>query len=209
MKIQQNILPKADECDILTQIIYGQGCAMQKEDHAVVSCTQLHGEKEQEANRKRIQRVLCIFGVGTLCAIGCIVFSFIYRDASSVHNPNEMKSQILTIAVTILWGSVVIFFWNMKLTPHLCYRRYLKESYSGLSRELVGQVVHFDTQATFRAHLYFYQLVINVGDPEDPNDERLLYWDARLQRPELQEGMQVTVRSHGNDIIGLHRTKEK
>lgn len=163
----------------------------------------LHTEKDRAKNKEQIKRWLTIFSAFALLGAAFIMGSFSIRDATHINNPNENLSQVLTIAITLVWGSILIFFWGMKLTPHLCYRRFLRETYTGLTRAMEGCVVSFDEMTTFREGLMFYRLIINVGDIKNPEDERLLYWDARLSKPALQTGAQVHTVVHGNDIIGF------
>lgn len=166
--------------------------------------TPLHGEQQRQANGKKIKRWLLLFGALAVIAAVLIMLSFVYRDATHMHNVNETKSQALTIGITLFFGAFIIFFWGMKLTPHLHYRRYLREVYQGLSREVEGQVVAFEESVVFRDGLFFYPMVINVGDLKNAEDERLLYWDARLPRPNTQLGTRVRLKAHGNDIIGYY-----
>lgn len=165
----------------------------------------LHGDMDAQRNGARIRRMMIVFGIGTAIAICLIVASFIWRDASHLNNPNEAASQVITIAVTGVWGSLVIFLWSMKLSPLLSYRRYLREIKGGLSRDVQGVVIQFDEGPTFRDGLNFYAMIVNIGDVDNPEDERLLYWDAHLPRPQIQAGDRVRARAHGNDIIALER----
>ena len=168
----------------------------------------LHTARDKEKNRIQIRRWLIFLLAFAVLGAGLIAVSFSIRDATHINNPNENVSQALTIAVTLVWGGLLIFFWGMKLSPHLHYRRFLRELYSGLSRTLEGRVVEFDEGTTFRDGLLFYRLLINAGDLKNPEDERQLYWDARLERPMLMEGLFVSARVHGNDIIGFRTDAE-
>lgn len=163
----------------------------------------LHGEGDKRQNDLRIRKVLALLGVGMAVAAAGIVASLIWRDPTHMHNANEQASQYIAIGITLLWGAITIFLWSMKLTPLLCYRRYLKEIGRGLSREVEGRVVRFEKDATFREGLTFYAMLVNIGQTDDQEDERLLYWDARLDRPGVEPGDRVCIRAHGNDIIGL------
>jgi hypothetical protein len=113
------------------------------------------------------------------------------------------RIQWATMAVTFLWGALTIFLWGMKLTPPLAYRRHLRETHQGLSRQVIGKLVRFDVDPTFREGSDFYAFLVNVGPVDDPEDERLFYWDAQKPRPHTALGNRVEITSHGNDIIGL------
>lgn len=165
----------------------------------------LHCNTDTQRNNARIRRILVVFGACTLVAVALIVGSLIWRDNTRLYNPRELTSQIITIAVTLVWGAVIIFFWGMKMTPLLAYRRYLRELRSGLTREVEGLVVSVDEKTTYRDGISAYGLIVNIGNPDEPEDERLLYWDAQLGAPPIAEGDFIHCRAHGNDIIGYRK----
>ena len=76
---------------------------------------------------------------------------------------------------------------------------------TGLHRTVEGRLTRFDTQTTFRNGLGFYAVMVNIGRGDDPEDDRLLYWDASLPKPALHEGDRVLFLVHGNEIIGLQK----
>lgn len=165
----------------------------------------LHGELDTQRNNARIRRVLLVFAAMALVALCAIIASFIWRDATHMHNPNEQTSQIITIAITLVVGALIVFLWGMKLTPLLCYRKYLRELNSGLSRDVIGIITELDEGTTFRDGISFYRMIVNVGTTGDPEEDRVLYWDAQLGSPELAVGERVEAKAHGNDIIGLKK----
>lgn len=165
----------------------------------------LHGDADVQRNNQRIRRILWIFGIMTLVAIAGIIAAFIWRDASHMNNPNEQASQIIVIAITLVCGCIIIFFWSMKLSPLLAYRRYLKEINNGISRYVEGVVTQVDEQTTFREGLSFYGVLINVGEANDPDDDRILYWDVQHGQPTMHVGDRVYIHAHGNDILGVTR----
>lgn len=165
----------------------------------------VHGDVERQQNERQFKRMLIVLAVLTGIAALLIVGSLLWRSPTQMNNPRERTSQIITIAVTLVWGAAAIFLWDMKMAPQVSYRRYLREIYAGLSRDVEGTVARVDAETTFRDGLSFYGVVINVGDIEEPEDERQLYWDARLGLPPFTEGDKAFVRAHGNDIIGLRR----
>lgn len=163
----------------------------------------LHTDAHRDANAAQIRRMLIFLGGVALVGLLLIVLSFLWRDATHMNNPNERNSQILTIAVTAVLGAVILFLWSMKLSPRLAYRKYLAETYRGLSRVVCGEVKGIDADLSYREGLYFWGCVVSVGNLDDPEDDRLLYWDAQLGRPPFAAGDSVCVKAHGNDLIGL------
>lgn len=171
--------------------------------------TSLHEAQTQEQMNSRIRRTLVVFAIGTAIAVALIVAALIWRDASHLNNPNELPSQIIVVGVTLLWGCVLVFFWGMKLTPLLRYRRFLRELDEGLSRYEEGVVVRIDEDISIRDELPFYGFLLNIGNLAEPEDERLFYWDAALGKPALAEGDRVIVHAHGNDLIGIGKAEER
>ena len=163
----------------------------------------VHSAADRERNQKIIRRRLVVLGITAVLMIALVVASLIWRDNTRLNNPRESISELITIGATVLWGWFAVFFWSMKITPHMCYRKYLREIARGLTRTVEGQVVRFDEHTSFREGLGFYAMIVNIGDLQEPEDERLLYWDARLARPAVAQGDSVRVLAHGNDIIGL------
>lgn len=166
----------------------------------------VHSDADRQKLRQRIHRALGLFGLLMLIAAAAVVAALIWRNPTQMNNPNEMPSQIIVTAVTLVFGAMIIFLWGMKMTPLLSYRKYLKEISSGLTRDVEGTIVSFDADTTFRDGVSFYALIVNIGDLQEPEDERLLYWDAQLPKPaDIAPGDHVRFHAHGNDIIGYEK----
>lgn len=162
-----------------------------------------HTDGDRARNDAGIRNQWILFGAWTLIAVAAIVFALIWRAPTQLNNPHETASKWICIGATLLWGLVLIFVWSMKMTPRLAYRRYMRDLVSGLSRRVEGVVKQVSPDLTFRDGLYFYALLVNVGDPNEAVDDRLLYWDAQKGTPPASQGDTVLVNAHGNDIIGL------
>ncbi|MDR1569382.1 MAG: hypothetical protein LBS72_02700 [Oscillospiraceae bacterium] len=113
------------------------------------------------------------------------------------------RVQWATMVVSALAGGLAIFLWGMKVTPVLCYRRHLRDIGEGLSRSAVGRAARIDEDVSLRDGIECYAIIINIGDPKNPEDERLYYWDAQKGAPPFSTGDKVEITSHGNDIIGF------
>ncbi|MDR0898577.1 MAG: hypothetical protein LBN04_12085 [Oscillospiraceae bacterium] len=163
----------------------------------------LHSEADRARNQRRMRQTGLVLGGIALLMLAGIIAALLWRDATHMHNPNELPSQLLAMGITLLGGGLLIFLWGMKLTPLLKYRKYLREIRAGLNHQVEGTVSHIDEDTTSREGLSFFALLVNVGDPENPEDDRLLYWDGQLAKPGLMPGQRVRILAHGNDIIGL------
>lgn len=169
------------------------------------SISRVHTEADRAKNRALIRRMLIVFGILLGIAIALIVAALIWRDPTQLNNPNEWPSQIAVMAITLVFGALLIFLWGMKMTPLMSYRRYLKDIFSGLTRDVQGIVVRIDEDTTFRDGVSFHAVIVNIGDVAEPEDERLLYWDSQLPRPDISPGEDVFFLAHGNDIIGYEK----
>lgn len=167
--------------------------------------TRLHGDADAQRNNRAIRRRLAILAITTGLMVALVTASLIWRDNTHVDNVRETPSQVFTIAVSALWGGFAIFFWDLKVAPYLHYRKFLRDIRTGLHRTVEGRLTRFDTQTTFRNGLGFYAVMVNIGRGDDPEDDRLLYWDASLPKPALHEGDRVLFLVHGNEIIGLQK----
>ena len=172
---------------------------------ANASMTPLHSEAIEQENLKKIKKMRAWLIAWLLVGAALIVAALIWRNPATMDKSREMPARLIVIGVTLLFGGVWVFLHGLKLGPHLAYRRFLRDLKRGLSHDEMGVVVRFDEGETFREGLDFYQLVINVGDLKDERDERYLYWDANLPRPQLAPDDAVRVTVHGNDLVSLEK----
>jgi len=114
-----------------------------------------------------------------------------------------IRNKVMTIATGALLGCIAILLWGMKISPIRLMRRYLYEIHSGLTKHTSGRVVFFSEDITPREGIECFQVILNVGEKDDPKDERLFYWNASMKRPQCEKGGVVSITSHGNDIIGF------
>ena len=172
---------------------------------ANASMPPLHTEAIEQENLKKIKKMRAWLIAWLLVGAALIVAALIWRNPTTMDKSRETPAQLIVIGVTLLFGGVWVFLHGLKLGPHLAYRRFLRDLKRGLSHDETGVVVRFNEGKTFREGLDFYQLVINVGDLKDERDERYLYWDANLPRPQLAAGDAVRVTVHGNDLVSLEK----
>lgn len=163
----------------------------------------LHTPEIRIRNSRKLRCELLWLLFPTLLWIALVVFSLIWRDNTHLNNAREVPSQLMTMASTILWGAAMIFIWDMRISPLMAYRKFLKGLNRGLSRNVEGVVISFDETLSTRDRLSFYRLTINADGFTTGDGERIVYWDVQLPRPQLRPGDRVHVVTHGNDILSL------
>ena len=103
--------------------------------------------------------------------------------------------------VSCVTGAIIIFFWNLKFSPLLKYRRFLKDIGNGLSHENTCEFVSLGNDLMTRDGVKAYLLEMSEGPKEKGEDIRQFYWDAAKPRPNFTEGEMVKITSHGGFVI--------
>lgn len=113
---------------------------------------------------------------------------------------------IFACACTILGGAYFLFFWGVYLQPMRVYRIHVSYMLEGRMRETDGVVQDIADEPRDREGIECYELLVNIGDKGDPEDERLLYWDAQKGKPWVQVGMRVHALSNDRMISDIRET---
>ena len=135
----------------------------------------------------------------------CLIYSACYLALAAVVVGWTFAARIkpATMLAVVALGCAAVFLWGMKVSPIRLMRKYMYETHSGLTKRAVGRVTFFAEDVTPREGIECRRVILNVGEKDDPNDERLFYWNAALPCPPYQLGCMAEVTSHGNDIIGF------
>lgn len=107
-----------------------------------------------------------------------------------------LRIRWLTMMLTAVTGAACIFCWSMYLAPVRAYRRHLDEVLHGRVRSATGAFKEMEETAVLREGVRYYPMMISVGDMDNPEDDRLFYYDANLPRPDWQRGDVITVTAH-------------
>lgn len=116
-----------------------------------------------------------------------------------------IRHEVFTIAVFAMICWLAIFAWGVSLSPVRAYQRYLRDLLSGRQREMTGVFKGFDRDSVLRDRVRYQPLMLNVGDVEDPKDDRLLYWDANLPLPDWREGERLWISSFDKGVTDWKR----
>ncbi len=150
--------------------------------------TVLYTPENLADNRAQLRRRLIWLGIPAVILLIGVVVSFIVRI------------KLLTMGLTVLLGAFCIFAYGMLLSPVICYGRHLDEALYGRKRESTGKFKEMEEQPVWRDGVLYYPMMINVGDKDAPEDDRLFYFDAYIQRPAWQPGDVLTVSAHDKAV---------
>lgn len=107
-----------------------------------------------------------------------------------------IRIQALTMITTILMGIIWIAAYGLFVKPVRAYQRHMDLVMHGRVRSFTGAFKEMDEQTTMRDGVRYYAMLLNVGNMEEEADDRLLYYDANLPRPDWKKGDMLTVTHH-------------
>lgn len=111
-----------------------------------------------------------------------------------------LRLEWLTVLLTILLGAYLIFMHGIYLAPVAAYYQHLNQVMHGRTRKLTGAFKEMEETAVYREGVRYYAMLVNVGRMEDEEDDRLLYFDANLPRPDWKKGDMITFTHHDKAV---------
>ena len=110
---------------------------------------------------------------------------------------------MLTSALTMIGGGYLLFFYGVYVRPALIYRKNLRFLLTGRKRVTTGIFKEFSEDICDRDGMEVYAMLLNVGDKNDPEDDRLFYYDAYKPQPQIPLGTCVTVYSNDKLVSSI------
>ena len=121
----------------------------------------MYTEQDYADIRGQIRRRAMILGIPALLLLAGVVISFIYRIRWA------------TVLLTIVLGAYCIFGYGLLLGPVIAYGRHLDDVLHGRVRTLTGAFKEMEEDTVVRDGVRYYPMMLNVGDMEKPEDDRL------------------------------------
>lgn len=146
--------------------------------------TALYTEQDYTDIRAQLKRRLIALCIPAALMLSGVVASFVFR------------LRWVTIGGTVLLGAFLIFTYGLFLAPLIAYSHHLDDVLHGRVRSLTGAFKEMEEGTVIRDGVRYYPLLLNVDDLENPEDDRLFYFDANLPRPEWKQGERLTVTAH-------------
>ena len=144
----------------------------------------MYTEQDYADIRGQVKRRFLALSVPAALLLAGVIVSFVLRI------------RWLTTGLSLLLGVLCIFGYGMLLSPVIAYRRHLDEVLHGRVRSTTGAFKEMEEQAVLRDGVRYYPMMLSVGDMENPEDDRLFYYDANLPRPDWKIGEMLTVTAH-------------
>ncbi len=148
----------------------------------------MYTEQDYQDIRGQIKRRFLALGIPALTLLAAVIVSFVFRI------------KWLTVALSLVLGAGCIFSYGMLLSPVIAYGRHLDEVLHGRVRSTTGVFKEMEAQTVMRDGVKYYPMIISVGDMENPEDDRLFYYDANLPRPDWKTGETLTVTAHDKSM---------
>ena len=144
----------------------------------------LYTEQDFQDIGAQVKRRTLLIAIPAALLLAGIIVSFILRI------------RWLTTGLSLVLGAGFIFCYGLLLAPVLAYRRHLDEVLHGRVRTTTGAFKEMEETAVMREGVKYYPMMLSVGDMDNPEDDRLFYYDANLPRPDWQIGDMLTVTAH-------------
>ena len=144
----------------------------------------MYTEQDYSSISAQLKKRVLAASIPVVLLLGGIVWSFIVRI------------KWLTMLLTALTGAYCVFMHGMLIAPVTAYRRHIANALTGRTRKTTGIFKEMEATAVQREGVQYFPMLITVGDPADPEDDRLFYYDANLPRPDWTSGQKLTITSH-------------
>ena len=109
----------------------------------------------------------------------------------------------LTALLTILGGGWFLFFFGLYIRPARSYRTHVHYMLEGRKRITTGVFKSFSEEISSRDGVECHAMMLNVGNTDDPEDDRLFYYDIHKPRPSCALGTTVTVQSNDKMVASF------
>ena len=153
----------------------------------------MYTEQDYQDICRQTNRRALIIGIPAAALLVGVIVSFILRI------------RWLTYGPSLALGCGLIFCYGLFLAPVKAYKRHLDEVLHGRVRTATGAFKEMEEQAVLRDGVRYYPMMISVGDVQNPEDDRLFYYDANLPRPDWKTGEMLTVTAHDKALGAWER----
>lgn len=158
-------------------------------------------QDQQQAARQTRQRMLTAFVPAAVILVVAVILFIIGRQ-----NRSEDMWKV-TAALTVLAGAYAIFFYGVYAKPMRDYRNHINYMLDGRLRETTGYLIDFSENLSERNGVECHALMINVGEKDDREDDRLFYYDVKKLPLSVEMGKKVTIVSNDRMVSDIREAE--
>ncbi len=114
-----------------------------------------------------------------------------------------IRSEVMTIACTILAGVTLIAGYDFSIKPLRCYKQYLNDLLHGRTRECELTFIHLSEDVNVVDGVPCRALTCNDLDAKGRPYERLFYFDAQKDFPACQPGDLLHITHHELNVADV------
>ena len=160
----------------------------------------MYSEKDWQEINKLIKKRWLVTLIPAALILAVAITIFVYGQI----NRSE-KLWLLTSFLVLLGGGYFLLAMGVYMRPALVYRKNLRYLLTGRKRITTGYLKELSEDVFDRDGMEVYSMLINVGEKNDPEDDRLFYYDIYKPAPEMPIGTRVTVTSNDRLVAAIER----
>ena len=150
-------------------------------------------EEQKQAAKQTRNRLLFSFVPAALLIVAAIVL-FVLGPLDRTDDAWKLPALL-----TLVGGVYAIFFYGVLAKPMRSYSQHINYMLDGRLRETTGYLIDFSENPSERNGIECRAIMLNVGEKDDREDDRLFYYDAKKLPLPFEMGTKVTVTS--NDML--------
>ena len=157
----------------------------------------MYTEQDAFDIRRQLARRWAAVALPGLALLAGIAFSF------------ALRARWVTVGLTALLIFGLIFSYDMLIRPVADYARHLDQALHGRTRQTTGIVKRVEEKTVLREGVAYRSVLLNVGEKDAAEDDRLFYYDANLPPPPWQIGETITVTAHDKALCAWSRARKE
>ena len=189
-----------NEWDIIQKQLKNRKLVYMRSSNEVRKKIMLYTENEWNIIQKQLKnrKLVCMGSSGLILALAVAIF--IYGQVS-----RSTTLWYVTMVLTIVGGSLLFFLYGIFVRPMRIYKTHVDYMLHGRKSTTTGILKSISADTYDKDGLSCYAIYINIGETDEPMDDRLFYWDALKPLPTQYLQKKVTITSNDKMIASFEK----
>lgn len=153
----------------------------------------MYDKNDLSKARRSARNALLLMLLPAIPLLGGVVWSFIVRV------------KWLTMLLSMLTGCWIVFIYHMVLVPRRAYLEHIESAMGRSQKEFEGRYTRMEETPVERNNVMYYAFYLNVGEKQDPEDDRLFYYDALKPLPGWKAGDRLHISSYDKFVSSYQK----